>query len=166
MTLTHIPESTRGVLNDLRALATRTGVADAAAQIHDAVTVYEQTLHAKREAEAVVAAAQSEHDEAYALAELIAGRDVTREGNKTFVPDGDTTRQVTADEARAHVARKASADPDVRQTANDLRAATVALEEVRDRIAVAERRISACKYASDAAVSLTNLYALAVKAGS
>jgi hypothetical protein len=161
--LNHTSDETRGVLNDLQAIAKRTGVADVEAHILDALTNYEQTLAAKRQAEAVVVAAQAEHDEAYALAYLVAGRDVTRDGNKTFVPDGDSTRQVTADEARVHVARKVAADPDVRAAATNLRAATVALEEVKDRITVAERRISATKYQTDAVVALTNLLALAFK---
>jgi hypothetical protein len=89
---------------------------------------------------------------------------VVRESNKTFIPDLDSEggrRQVTADEAKAWVGREVAADQDVREAASQLRVAQLRVEEARDRIATAERRIQATKHATDAAVALTNLLAVA-----
>lgn len=155
-------------LNDLWQVAERAGLHRCSAALDAAILDYQQALTAKREAEAVVGGVQAEYDDAVALAEMTVARQVTKEGNKTFIPDPTGEggrRQVTADDAKTWVAREVAADQDVRAAASDLRAAQTALEEARDRIAVAERRIQAHKYATDAAVALTNLLAVAFKEG-
>ena len=153
-------------LNDLWAVAERAGLHRCSAGLDAAILEYQQALEAKREAEAVVGQAQAQYDDAAAIAEMTVSRNVTRESNKTFIPDGDDRRQVTADEAKTWVAREVAADDDVRDAASQLRAAQTSLEEAKDRIAVAERRIQANKHATDAAVALTNLLAVAFQESS
>lgn len=153
-------------LNDLWAVAERAGLHRCSASLDAAVLEYQQALTAKREAEAVAVTAQADYDDAVAIAEMTVARLIVRESNKTYIPDGDSRRQVTADEAKTWVAREVSTDDDVRAAASQLRAAQTSLEEAKDRIAVAERRIQANKHATDAAVALTNLLAVAFQEGS
>jgi exonuclease VII small subunit len=155
-------------LNDLWQVADRAGLHRCAASLDAAVLEYQQALTAKREAEAETASAQADYDDAAAIAEMTVARQIVRESNKTFIPDpesADGRRQVTADEAKTWVAREVAADDDVRAALSHLRSVQTRLEEARDRIATADRRISAAKHGSDAAVALTNLLAIAFREG-
>lgn len=165
LTEMHLAADEKQRLNDLWAVADRAGLHRCTANLEAAILEYQNALTAKREAEAVLIAAQADHDDAAAIAEMTVARQVTRESNKTFIPDADGRRQVTADEAKTWVAREVAADDDVRAAISQLRAAQTSVEEARDRIAVAERRIQAIKHATDAAVALTNLLAVAFQEG-
>lgn len=153
-----------GRLNALWAVADRAGLHRVSSNLEAALKEYETALDHKRAVKATVDQAEADYADAAGLAELIAARQVTREGNKTFVPDPESEggrRQVTADEAKQWIARAVAADPEVAAAARQMGATKVALEEATDRIAVAERRIQTTKHATDAAVALTTLLAVA-----
>ena len=153
-------------LNALWSIADRAGLHRCSANLEAALIAYEEALDAKRAVDSEVADARTDHEAAVGLAEMAASRHITREGNRTFVPDADSDggrRQVTADEARTWLARHVAEDPDVRDAAAALTAATVRLEERKDRIAVTERRIQIAKYTTDSAVALTDLLSHAFK---
>lgn len=144
-------------LNGLWAVAEKVGLTAMPAVLESAVKDYDTALAAKRQHDAIVGEAQAAYDDAAALAELDLARQVRREGNKTFVPDGDSERQVTADEAKQWVARQVAADVEVAKHARNVAAERVAAEEARDRVKVAEVRISAVRYATDANVAIARL---------
>lgn len=153
-------------LNGLWAIAERAGLHRCSALLDAALTGYETALDAKRDIDALWAEAKADHENAVGLAELDVARRLIREGNKTYVPDIEVDggrRAVLADEARTWVARQVADDNDVKQAVAALTAVTVRLEEAKDRIAVAERRIQITKYSTDSAVALTDLLGHAFK---
>lgn len=150
-------------LNALWRVADQAGLHQCSARLDSALLEYEAALEAKREAKAEVDQAQADRDDAANMARTDISRRVSREGNKTSVPDGEngSPRQVTADEAKAWVERTIAAEPDVVSCDKPLAAARLRYEEITDRIALAERRIQAARYSTDAAVALTGLLATA-----
>lgn len=157
MTTPGLTEADSARLNGLYKVAEKVGLAAMPAVLEAAVKAYDDALAAKREHDAILGEAQAAYDDAAALAEMAEARRVRREGNKTFVPDGDAERQVTADEAKQWVARQVAADPDVSRHARNVASERVAAEEARDRVKVAEVRISAVRHSVDANVAIARL---------
>lgn len=152
-------------LNALWQVADRAGLHGCTSRLDSALLEYKDALDSKREIKAEVDQAQADRDDAANMARTVISRSVTREGTKTYVPDGENgePRQVTADEAKAWVERTIAADDEVVAADKPLADARLRLEEATDRIALAERRILAARYSTDASVALTNLLATAFK---
>lgn len=152
-------ESTR--CRALMAVAEKAGLQECSARLESTIIGYQDALDAKRAARVELDEAQADYDDEQGRARLVISRQVTKDNTKTYIPDDGERRQVSAPEAAAWVERVVAQDGDVIAAAKPLAAAKLRLEETEDRIKVAERRVSAAKYATDAAVSLTNLLATA-----
>ena len=145
----------------LEAVANKAGLQSAVAGLTTTIDEYEKHLGSKREAKAEVDQAQADYDDQAGIARTIYARQVVKDGTKTFIPDGNERRQVTAPEAASWVEWAVATDSEVAATAKPLAAAKQRLEETDDQIKVCERRVSASKYAAEAAVALCNILATA-----
>jgi hypothetical protein len=141
-------------------IAEKAGVTDSSDVLRAAVMHYEECLAAKREAEGAVRDAKADYDDALAVAVYdLAGQFVV-EGNKTWLMDAaglGKIRTMTADEKKDWIARHAATDQEVAALRSALRAATDNLDEAKDAVDVADRRISASKYAVQASVAIASL---------
>lgn len=163
MTMQGITEQESVRMRALWAVAEKAGLHRANTALQDSLTAYEQVLDGRRVAKAELDERQAEYEDQIGLARQVHGRKIVKEGTKTYVPDEDGRRQVTADDAKAWLERIVAQDDDVISAAKPLAAARLRLEETEDRVKVAERRISSTKYQTDSAVALTNLLSTAFK---
>lgn len=178
-------------LAEARKLVNEAGIPTARNKLGSALDVLDLSQKELREAQAVERAKQEAFDQAVLDVEWTLDANFVRESNRTYLvedcstcggagmqrggPDqsspcsvcieGQSRRQVTADEAKAWKAARARKAPEVMAAREALRRATERTYAARDAVALSERRISACTHELDAAVGVLAILTAGLSAG-
>lgn len=152
----------RGAMNDAGIARSRRNLSEAL----DKFSNEQITVRAKQEAERT---AKDAYEDALAMAEWELDNRFVTEGNKTFLliageseADEPDRKAMTADERAKWKTLEARKDTAVKSAYSALRKAESETATARDALALADKRISACRADLEAATAVVGVYASAI----